>query len=198
MSILDHLERYLGPMAGGWRPKVLGGAGVLLFADRPFKDALTFVTHGLSAHELRMPDGRGVRLELMLSCWKDTDQEALASFLGGFADEVVMKHRPLLAGDVVGPRGPIIHGTSMSALYVSVPVIFDRAIGAYKETSPPTVLVWLIPLYAEEADYVGTHGWNAFEDLLESKDPDLLDFTRHPVVERGHGKEPAEKRRVRD
>jgi hypothetical protein len=61
-------------------------------------------------------------------------------------------------------------------------VVFGEAFATYEETSPSTVLVWLIPLLPEEAHYVHQHGWKSFETLLEQKNPDLLDLRRMPVI----------------
>jgi hypothetical protein len=74
----------------------------------------------------------------------------------------------------------------MRAMYVSLPVVFPKSFWVYEDVSPAVVLVWPIPIHPEEVGYIATHGWNAFEDLLESEDPDLLDFTRKPVIEEGH------------
>ena len=160
---------------------------MVLFVNRPFEDALTFATHGLSDHKMTMPDGRDVRLELLFACWRDQDRGAVASFLGSFADSIVGRHKPPLRGEVVGPGETILEGTSMNSVYVCLPAVFEKTLAVYPETTPSTVVVWIIPIYRQEAEYVKTHGWKAFEDLLEKTDPDLLDVTRFPVVDKGHG-----------
>ena len=69
-----------------------------------------------------------------------------------------------------------------SAVYCTIPVFFDDDFCAYEESSPPTVMVWVLPIYKSEADYIEANGWESFEDLLEEKDPDLCSLEREPVI----------------
>jgi len=185
MTLVDHLEGHLGQFVEGWKSDPPTGVQVVRFANQPFPQASTFVTLGLSHHVLDQGDDAKAALELLLPAWDDTDRWAVVSLLGSFAHLVVEKHH-------APPRGTVsnldyfIPGGRMSAVYVSLPVTFPKSFWIYEGVSPPVVLVWLIPIHPEETGYVATHGWKAFEDLLESPDPDLLDFNRKPVVEEGH------------
>jgi hypothetical protein len=178
-DIVQHLEGHLGKVARGW-----GDAGkiqVVQFPDQPQKGVVTYATLGLSSTPLPMNQGRVVRQELLVSVNSSFESKSVASFLLTFAEYVRAQNRALLRGDVVGPSGPLIPGVRASAVYASLPVFFEDDFATYRESSPPTVLVWLIPLLPEDAEFVNTHGWEAFEDKLESAAVDFWDLNRPPV-----------------
>ena len=178
-NLVQHLESYLGEIARGW-----GDAGeiqVVQFPDQPQPGVVTYTTLGLSSTPLPMNQGRTVRQELLVSVDSSFESKRLASFLATFAEYVRAQNRALLRGDVVGPSEPLIPGVGASAVYASIPVFFDDAFATYRGSSPPTVLVWLIPLPLEDAEFVKMQGWEAFEDKLESAAVDFWDLNRPPV-----------------
>ena len=178
-DIVQHLEGHLGKIDRGW-----GDAGdiqVVQFLDQPQKDVVTYTTLGLSSTPLPMKQGRTVRQELLVSVDSSFESKSIASFLVTFAEYVRAQNRALLRGDVVGPSEPLIPGARASAVYAAMPVFFDDDFATYRGSSPPTVLVWLIPLPFEDADLVKTRGWEAFENELESTAVDFWDLNRSPV-----------------
>ena len=44
-------------------------------------------------------------------------------------------------------------------------------------------VVWLVPIHSSEHEFVRRHGWSAFEELLQERDPDLFDPLRPSIVE---------------
>jgi hypothetical protein len=46
------------------------------------------------------------------------------------------------------------------------------------EEGESIVFAWLVPITANEASFVRSRGWSAFEKKLEEHDPDLLDMPR--------------------
>ena len=44
------------------------------------------------------------------------------------------------------------------------------------------VFAWLVGITGAEARFVEQNGWEAFEALLEERNPDLLDFGRESAV----------------
>lgn len=183
MNIIDHVEHYLGQMDHGWKPTGSPeGVSVSRFCDQPVEGMSTFVTFGLSSHRLSMSDKREVRQELISTNIKSVSSDGPVSFLLNVADSILFNHEALLRGQVIEPGRSIFTDSPMNAVYVSIPVLFDEGLYTFKETSPPTVLAWLIPIYANEAKYIKEHGWDNFEDILERKDPDLWDLERPPVV----------------
>lgn len=179
MSIVGHFESHLGQIAGGWSDdEGSGSLQVVRFPGQPVPDVSCYATLGLSEHVLAMPRGREVRQELVFCAYDRFPAGDVASFLMSFGESLVPGHRALLRGDVIGPGEAVIPGSSLNAVYASVPVVFDDSFGTYERSTPATVVVWLIPLSAAEAGFVRQKGWSAFEELLEDADPDLFDLER--------------------
>ncbi|MDN7592138.1 suppressor of fused domain protein [Burkholderia seminalis] len=185
MTIIDHLETNLGLIAEGWKNDSAVGdvLQVVRFADQPFKGASTFATIGLSESKVLLPNGKPCRQEFVFAAWDSSPAAHVASFLLTFAEYVRGKQRPILRGDVVGPSVPLIPGVTANSVYATNPVIFPETLACYDGDATPTVIVWLLPLMEAECLFVKEHGWNRFEDALESANPDLLDLDRSSIVQ---------------
>lgn len=154
-GLVEHLESYLGEIGRGWGDS--GDIKVIEFPDQPMEGVVTYATLGLSSTALPMSEGRTVRQEFLVSVNSSFEPERIASFLSTFAEYVRGQDQALLRGDVVGPSVPVIPGVRAVAVYASIPVFFDDDLAAYEGTSPPTVFVWLIPLPAEDAEFVKSY-----------------------------------------
>ncbi|MDX6709646.1 MAG: hypothetical protein QOH96_662, partial [Blastocatellia bacterium] len=144
MSIITHIEHFLGQIGDGWKLIEPGyEVNVASFRDKPFEGAITYVTLGLSHHVLAMNPEESVRQELVFTTYEKYSGGEIASFLITFSDFILSKHQALLRGDVVGPGESIIPGCPLKAVYSSMPAVFDDGFAVYKGTSPPTVLVWI-------------------------------------------------------
>ncbi|QKL55768.1 suppressor of fused domain protein [Ralstonia solanacearum] len=186
MTIIEHLERHLGPIAEGWGAPTSSDdqvrVRIVRFSNVPYDGAVTFCTVGHSDHIAEMGDGRTVRQELLFSVAGRYPADQVASFLLTLSNHLRSRTKALLRGEVIGPSAPVIPGVAADAVYASMPVIFPQGLELYSESTPPTVLVWLIPLLASEAGFVRQEGWSRFEDLLEERNPDVLDLNRPPLV----------------
>ena len=103
-----------------------------------------------------MPGGRTVRQELVVSVDSSYEPKAIASFQLRLRAGIKNQDRALLRGDVVGPSEPLILGVKARAVYAAMPVFFPDESQPFLGSEPPTVFVWLIPLPAEDAEYVKT------------------------------------------
>jgi hypothetical protein len=183
VSLIDHLESFLGPIDGAWQSTELSSTiRVAAFHQKPFDTADTYVTLGLSDEILPSGLGRDIRQELVFATYESFPKVAISSFLLTFAEYILSKRRALLRGDIVGPSEPIIPGVPLNAVYSTIPVIFSEGFATFGGTLPPTVLVWLLPLHGVEAEFVKRNGWNEFEEMLEAKDIDLLDLNRKSIL----------------
>ncbi|MHA6853512.1 suppressor of fused domain protein [Ralstonia pseudosolanacearum] len=186
MTLIEHLEKYLGHLVEGWAdssPTEVAGKNiqVVRFSGVPYEGASTFATLGLSDYVVDLGGDRSVRQEFLFATRDCYPAEQVASFLVTFSSFVRSKQRALLRGDVIGPSTPLISGVAANGLYASNPVIFPEGVGTYSTSSPATVMVWLIPLVGSDSSLVKEVGWNRFEDLLEMQNPDLLDLNRDPL-----------------
>jgi hypothetical protein len=184
-DLIGHLEGQLGSIDGGWSETVSGERllfKVLRFVDVPMAGGSTFATFGMSDVELALPSGKGVRQELLFSCHRAGHAKPIPGLLHVVGEDLLRAGRALARGDVIGPAGPLFPGSSLTALYSSTPVVFPESLHVWVGSTPATVFVWLIPITSPEAKLVRDLGWSKFEDLLESRDPDLFDLNRTSLV----------------
>lgn len=185
MDFVEHFEAALGPMDRGWSKAQPGESPpfqVVRFLDAPMSGAVTFATLGLHRNPLATGGGKTIRLELIFTCYERFDDDQVASLLYAVGKQMLDEQKPLLRGAVLGPAGPLLPSSSLTALYVAIPVVFPDALRQWSGSHPPTVLAWLVPISAAEADFVRQDGWSAFENLLVSEDPDLFDLRRPGLV----------------
>lgn len=183
-NFISHIESFLGEIDRGWKSKKENKNAVVRFKNQPVEGLSTYVTLGFNEQLLHMPDNRKVRQELVFTAFSDISGEEISSLLLSLGNFVCNKGQAILRGDVIGPADPIIDSTSMNSIYASIPVLFDSSFAVYEKTSPPIVLVWALPIYESEANFIKKQGWETFEDILESKDPDLWDLSRLSVLAR--------------
>lgn len=177
----EHLRAWLGEPVEVRRIS-LGQSGyvsILQVGDAPCKGAITMATAGLSKvinHRLHE--------ELLFACWSDSPLGEMASILEFLVRQLAAGREPLMPGDVVGPAGPLVTGTSMEALYVCDPVYFQQGFSHFLSSSGCEIrLRWLVPIYANEARTVDSKGASALDDMFVDQDPDLLSLQRGPVLD---------------
>lgn len=183
MNIIEHAEKFLGDISQGWKEKQSsGGLQVVCFNDAPFETINTFLTIGLSYHELNISDDKMVRQELVMPVSNPSQSGVLVSLLLFICEFVLRRHHAIRRGQVIRLGMDVTEAIGFDAVYCTIPVFLDDDFSTFTESNPPTVIVWLIPIYRSEADYIDANGWSKFEDLLEEKDPDLFSLKRDPVI----------------
>lgn len=185
MAILvDHLEARLGTIRGGWaedqQGRELPFSIVQMRGGGQLPGSTAFSALGLSRHRLQMREsGNPVNMELFMVTHTELAPARIPQALQLIGKGLLDRHAAMVRGDVVRLPAPISESSGMSALYASRPVYFDGDFDEIDIEDGVTVgLMWLIPIWDEEADFVLQHGWPAFESRLESHDPDLLDLSR--------------------
>lgn len=68
------------------------------------------------------------------------------------------------------------------AVYFTIPFLFDDNFDVFEQSSPPTIIVLVIPIYQSEVSYIELHGWSKFEDLMENSDIDLYSLERGSII----------------
>lgn len=177
------LEESLGSPAAVDESGVSATAGrridVLRYDDQPFEGTSTFVTRGIADEPLRRFDEGDTRQEFLL-CGEATFDAARV--LRWAAEQTLDSGFGLMRGAVLSMDEPIVPGSRLVALYATYPVYHEENLAAWRGSEPPTAIVWLVPVTYAEAKYVEKNGWEVFEEMLEKKDPDLVDFMRHGVA----------------
>jgi len=180
-QFIEHLEHHLGPIHNG--ATLCEGVLGAQFLARPFAESTTFMSVGLSHHVFQQSNGNPLRIEFLVACHnKFVDAFNPMSILADLCEQAISLHSVPPRGTVIGPRGKFFETTMMEALYCASPVYFDDALSPFVRLQEPVIIVWLVPITPDEAAYVETHGWSAFEDRLEEVNPDLLDLKRVSVV----------------
>lgn len=178
----EHFERFLGPISRGWSTDADGNKmafQIVQFSGGSDPGSVAFSTLGLSRHALQSPvSGRSIRHELLMLAPGSFPADRVVSLLEQVGTMTLGSHRPLLRGDVIGPAGALVPGSDLTALYVTGPVYFPDDFAIARSRDGDVVVAWLVPISTAEAQYVGRHGWQQFEEELVAHDPDLVDFER--------------------
>lgn len=185
-DLLEHLEQYLGDIVAGYSKDEDGKElpfQMVRFEGAP-PNTVTLVTLGFSAAHLLIGGARRrVRQEYLMTMNAGWDSRNIPAVLHQVAMEAYERDTGYDRGQVIGPRGTLVAGTAIEALYVSVPVYFPKGFHVCQtEKGEPIVLAWLVPITAAEARYAREGGWETFEELLTEVDPDLRDFGRRSIV----------------
>jgi hypothetical protein len=185
-NITDHLEKFLGNIDGACKDSdgTLWPFYVLRFLGGPIANTITYSTLGLC--DVPLPStisNKRVRHELLFMARPSSYDDNIPAVLHQVASEAINNNRPYLRGDVIGPRGTLIHGTKMEALYVSLPVYLPDTFASYTSPDGDTcIFAWLVPITGPEAELVRLSGWESFEESVCAIDPDLLDLSRPSIV----------------
>lgn len=181
--LIKHLERYLGSIEEGWSKRCDG-------AKMPFQivryggstDEFIYSTLGLSEFALvSRNSGKKIRCELLVTC-RQADANVVGA-LQNLGTALATSGQALLRGDVVEFSEPLVGGSSLKAWYSTIPVYFpDDFSSCNAGHAEPVVIVWLIPIAPDEAQFVRGNGWAEFERKLEKTNPDLGNLNRVSVL----------------
>jgi hypothetical protein len=186
MNLFEHLERYLGETAGGWKdpPGEHWPFQVLQFSGGPVADVTTLCTRGLSSFPLVNPTSAKVmRHELIFMVRSAFGCRNIPAILHDIGKEAIDRERPYLRGELIGPRGKLFSDTEMEALLLFTPVYLPEEFWIHSSAGGEThFFVWTIPITGREARYVAANGWQPFVDTMAQVNPDLLDMYRPSIV----------------
>lgn len=184
----EHYETHLGAIVRGWSDdRQHHGVQVVSFDDRPIAGVRTYATLGLSRKPLRLSGNRTIRQEILMSANNGFAAEDVAALLLSIADHALGRNRALLRGEVIGPSGPVIAGSGLTAIYVANPSPFDDSFVQFSCAPPALVFAYLIPITSSEATLVEEKGWSWFEGRLEDVDPDIWNLHRSEAISIGSG-----------
>lgn len=183
MSLIQHVENHLGSIERGWKDNQSDKTlQVVSFLDCPGETVSTFVSLGMSDEVLEMKDSRKVRQELVFSAYTISISNMVVSFLISLCEGILSRGKAVLRGEVIPLSPELAERIGFEFVYCTIPVFFEDDFCSYDETSPSTVMVWVLPIYKSEAKYIDRNGWESFEDLLEEKDPDLCSMERDSII----------------
>lgn len=186
-GLVEHFERHLGPIQHGWSSNAEGLAvpfQIIQLGGGTIEGVQTLVTLGLSNFPLCVGGtSRRLRQELMFMFRESEGPRTLPALLQQVAGEALERDQAYSVGEVIGPRNDLSAGSSLSALYVAMPVYLPDSFHVHESPALGSVVVgWLVPITSSEAAYVRVHGAPTFDHELARHDPDLLDFRRGGIV----------------
>jgi hypothetical protein len=184
MALIEHLEGFLGPIEEGWKRDWQGrelAFQIVRFARSSRDGTVAFSTIGLSRQALRSDSGKTIRQELLMIVPDSLQEGPFPGLLQQVGSEVLAQGRPLLRGDVLGPRGDLFTGSNLRAIYVAMPVYLPDEFATARIVGGDVVIAWLVPIGSGEAAFILHHGWSSFEDELVRRDPELTDVYRQPL-----------------
>lgn len=182
-TLPEHISTFLGSIEDAWPAEADSqGLHVVKTSNTPAQGVTAYATLGMSNTILRVPGERTARQELVFAAYDRFPAPDIAAFLLAFGATVLSLGEALLRGDMIGPQNALIPGVAANSVYCTSPVPFDGGLATYDGSEPPTVFVWILPVTGEEAEFVMRNGWSKFEELLESREPDLWDLNRASVV----------------
>ena len=185
-TLVEHIEHHLGPIQEGWAEQSDGRElpfQVVRTLRGPLPGTDAYLTLGMSNSPLPSPrSDKRVRQELVMAVRATEISLGVPSVLQQVASEALSLGRPLLRGEVMGPRGAMFPGSEMEALYAAIPVYFADSFSSCDIDGLGTVVFcWLVPISREEAQFVRHCGWERFEDRLVEENPDLVDVFRRSM-----------------
>lgn len=182
MNLIEHIETTLGQIQRGWEVTCLGfDFQIVKIRNRDFEEVITYMTLGFSDLILKLSESKDVRQELIFSIYEE-DQEkedlVLESIME-IATSILDNNAAILRGDVVQ-----LHRANnpMYGLYATSPSFVNGDFAVFDHSLPPTVMVWLFPVFQKEHILIQNSDWNTFESLLEKNHTDALDFDRPSIA----------------
>lgn len=183
--LIKHCEDHLGPIVSGWSTDAAGKPQpfqVAMFERSPLDGVRVLCTLGLSNAHLRVGSGPKRLRQELVAMFRDAEgPRNLPGILLQLGTEALARDTAYSLGDVIGPRGELRAGATVSAFYTALPVYLPDSFHVCRDPEP-IVFAWLVPITDSEAQFARTRGRDAFEAVLESVDPDLLDTARRAIV----------------
>ncbi|MEZ5901355.1 MAG: suppressor of fused domain protein [Hyphomicrobiaceae bacterium] len=183
-TLVEHLEGFVGPIQRGWNGQQVGERWpfqIVQLSGRTEGSATTLATLGLSSVPLRN-SGQSVRQELLLFLGASNFKNA-PGIVQQVASEVVDSGTALSVGQVLGPRGILFEGSTVSAFLALDADSLIPGVGLFRNKKLGEVkFIGLLPITSEEANYVKRAGPAAFMKEILIRKPDLFEFRRKSWV----------------
>jgi Suppressor of fused protein (SUFU) len=186
-DLINHIEFHLGNIEYGWSEnadQITQRFQIIKTAKGPIESTTTLMTLGLSDYALKINGKeKTIRHEIVILQRKDDFHQEIVGILQQIGNHLLESCLPLLRGEFIGPLNALFEGATVNGFYVSSPAYFPDSFSSFKSSHYGNiVMVWLIPITLSESNFLRTNGWEAFESLLETKDPDLLNLRRKSMI----------------
>lgn len=133
-------------------------------------------------------DQRGMRHEFLMHGQPQYQRE-IANYLEMLACYPFLTNSFLSVGSVVSlPEGKtLVEGSSIDLLYLTFPYEDDRnwdaePFGQISTSQYLVQMLWVLPIYQSEAQFLYGHGLEAFDSLCYDRRLQACDFMRKPMI----------------
>jgi hypothetical protein len=182
MAFGDHLERFFPDAAQAVIAPVrsevqerLPGFRVLRLAPEEAGKPWIYATSG-AAQAAAGEDGAEY---VLLAPAADA---AIVEMLGALAEVNADVAPGLGVGSIIALGRPWIARSWARHLLVLPPYPFGPGFEVYEQDGRRTVVLWLVPILAAEAQYAREHGYEALEQIIETRRANVADPARASVV----------------
>ncbi len=183
MSFADHLEHHfpdrshatIAPV-GARVEERLPGFRVLRVAPESDGEAWLYATSGAAGSR---PEGADGAEYVLLAPAQDP---VIVEMLGALATVNADAPEGLGVGSILALGRPWIAQSWARHLLVLPPYPFGEGFEVHRDDERRTVVLWLVPILAVEADYVREHGYKALEQIFERRETNVADPARTSVV----------------
>jgi hypothetical protein len=183
MSFVEHLERffaggsvaYVTPLRAGVEER-LPGFRVLRIAPAEAGKPWVYATCG--AAQVAAEGEAGAEYVLLAPAQDPVIVEMLATLALVNADAP----EGLGVGSIIALRRSWIARSWARHLLVLPPYPFGPGFEVFEDGARSTVVLWLVPILAAEAQYVREHGHAALEQIIETRKANVADPSRASVV----------------
>lgn len=136
-------------------------------------------------------DERGVRYEYIMHAARAHERQA-AELLALIAEYPFVHDVEIGPGYVMPVGEPVAPGSPMEYLYFTYPYLDDGRLyeshpwGEIERSEMLIQVLWVLPIYRSEAQFIRTAGMEAFEERLQERHSqiyDAYDIMRLPVVQ---------------
>lgn len=110
------------------------------------------------------------------------DDSAIAEMLAALAAVNADAPQGLGVGSIVALGRPWVLKSWARHLLVLPPYAFDPGFAIFEEDGRATVVLWLVPVLAAEAQYAREHGFEALVQIIETRKVNVADPARTSVV----------------
>lgn len=183
MSFADHLERHfpdrshavIAPVRAGVEER-LPGFRVLRVAPDEDGESWLYATCGAAGSRPAGEDGA----EYVL--FAPAQDPVIVEMLAALATVDADAPEGLGVGSILALGRPWIGQSWARHLLVLPPYPFGPGFEVYRDGERRTVVLWLVPILAVEAEYVREHGYKALEQVFETRETNVADPARTSVV----------------
>jgi hypothetical protein len=183
LAVRSHLMQSFGQpeqvqvMQGSSAPDIIPQLHVAQFAPEGPSSPNVFATCGSALYQ--MEDGRRVEgLMIARRDPPDEEKQGMLRMLGRFALFPATQKAVFNVGDLIDAKQDLSSFCDMDTILMLPPLPFVESFRSFESKEGRIDMLWLVPVFAGEAEYARTHGIPAMLNLVSAQNLDLSEPRR--------------------